>query len=304
MTADDPWDTNNRDKSSRKKDLMMKSRLCAPVTFEMKNKDAVAVGPCCICLCDSLHGQMASKVVCWGLAEFYKPSLPFKKLTVTHPHQPHQWLQNSTEVIFKWHDPCFYFINLICKKKKKFTQNNEDYFTVRYSKADQDQGSHLQHPVILVYSPTPLHHLLCDSKVTILNSSFQSHSIVHHCWTEAATLQKIYMLETCRLHCSLWSLNYSHLQQQCVYRLMIHLAHPKPQNNMPCCDPLEITFMMSDNHVVGLLKHSQFGNLILPIINTWSRLWTWFQDQNYLVKFRKRSWSWLKIVIFTSSNIA
>lgn len=218
MTADDPGDTNIRDRSSRKKDLMMKRGLCAPVTFKMKNKDAVTVGPCSICLCVSLRGQMASKVMCWGLAEVYKPSQPFKKLTVTHPHQPHQWLQNSTEVIFRWHDPCFYFRNLKCKKK--LIRNDEDYFKVKYSKAHQDQGSHLQHPVISVYSPTPFHHPFCDSKATILNSSFHSISIVHHvddralhsrkytCWRRAGYI----------VHCDLWV--------QCS---MIHLAPPKPQ---------------------------------------------------------------------------
>lgn len=89
MTAEDPWDTNNREKNSRKKDLMMKSRLCAAMPSRVKIKDAEAVGPCCMCMRDRPQRQMASKLMCWGLAEVYKPSPPFKKHIVTHSHQHH-----------------------------------------------------------------------------------------------------------------------------------------------------------------------------------------------------------------------
>lgn len=86
MTAEDPWDTNNREKRSRKKDLMMKSCRCAPVPSGVKSKDCEAVGPCCMCLRDRPQWQVASKLMCWGLAEFYKPSPPFRN-SVTHSHQ-------------------------------------------------------------------------------------------------------------------------------------------------------------------------------------------------------------------------
>lgn len=52
MTAEDPWDTNSREKSRRKKDLMMKSCLSvsAPVSFRVRGKDGDAVRCMCICV--------------------------------------------------------------------------------------------------------------------------------------------------------------------------------------------------------------------------------------------------------------
>lgn len=88
MTADDPCDTNNKVKSSRKKDLMMKSCLCAPVSSRVKSKDSEAVGPSCMCIRDRQQRQVAFKLMCLGLAEVYKPSPPFRN-SVTHSHQNH-----------------------------------------------------------------------------------------------------------------------------------------------------------------------------------------------------------------------
>lgn len=91
MTAEDPWDTNNREKSRRKKDLMMKSCLCAPVPSWLKRKDTEAVRPRCMCMRDRLQRQVASKLLCWALVEVYKPSPPFKilhdSLTPRSPHR-------------------------------------------------------------------------------------------------------------------------------------------------------------------------------------------------------------------------
>lgn len=88
MTAEDPWDTNNREKSSRQKDLMMKSCLCAPVPSRVESKDAEAVRRCCMRIRDRPQRQVASGFMCWGQAEVYKPSPPFKN-SVTHSHQHH-----------------------------------------------------------------------------------------------------------------------------------------------------------------------------------------------------------------------
>lgn len=87
MTAEDPWDTSNREKSIRKKDLMIKSCLCAPVPSRVKSEDAEADGPCWMCICERLQRRVASKLLCFeGLAEVYKPSLPFRN-SVTHSYQ-------------------------------------------------------------------------------------------------------------------------------------------------------------------------------------------------------------------------
>lgn len=85
ITAEDPWDTNNSEKSSKKKDLMMKRCLCVPVPARVTSKDAEADGPSCMCIRHGLQSQVASKLVCWGLALVYKPSPPFRN-SVTHSH--------------------------------------------------------------------------------------------------------------------------------------------------------------------------------------------------------------------------
>lgn len=87
MTAEEPLDTSNREKSSKKKDLMIKSCRCAPVPSRVNSKDAEADGPCSMSLRNRPQRQVASKLMCWGLAEVYKPSPPFRNSVMTHSHQ-------------------------------------------------------------------------------------------------------------------------------------------------------------------------------------------------------------------------
>ena len=88
MTAEDPLETNNREKSSTQKDFMMRGCVCAPMPSTVKSKVAESVGLCRMCIRDRPQRRVASKLVCRGLAEIYKPSPPFKN-SVSHSHQHH-----------------------------------------------------------------------------------------------------------------------------------------------------------------------------------------------------------------------
>lgn len=142
MTADDPWDTNNREKSRRKTDLMMKGCLCAPAPSRLKIKDAEA-GPCCMCARGRPQRQMASKLMCWGLAKVYKASPPFKKVIVSHTRASLQrGDEKKTKVNLKWRCPC-----LKCLRDSSSSLYNESiwntaYFTLRYAEADQGRCIH------------------------------------------------------------------------------------------------------------------------------------------------------------------